>query len=473
MEYLEAALTVVALVVLMLLARRATKQTVRMPEPPANRPDSPVRVRTKVAVPPHLQMSPKAPDQDPETSSPVSQTPAPERTGSFPEMPSSDELHAVLKAVAAGRDAVATVHLAANDSLTFWSATDASPTGIWAYRCRTRGSSSAYTVLCRGDARASMRPRAVRRGEPVPDDVVLDIEQACAVVRSLFRGEALPAGVHPQPLKNGDEHAMWAAFIALQLPLPQRDPAVLFRPYLVAGASGQAIRVGGPPLLPTGTAWPTVDGSPMVFLGQIDFASLAPLDPDGVLPDGGGLAFFAWFPPPTTPYGVDYTDLYLSGHFTVVPIPAGASLSRCAVPPALPEVFRLTGWEADAKRVWGWLAPGCVDHAALGWTQAHRESYAAFWEKWMEGADAPVVLGVPHPVQCDVRLEWEDAPVASTIVANVRNPERWVNLLSFCLQDLEQDGERPLGLSWAYIGIPEDALEKGDYSKVQIVLQNT
>ena len=51
-------------------------------------------------------------------------------------------------------------------------------------------------------------------------------------------------------------------------------------------------RLGGRPDLPTGAAWPTQDGRPLVFVGQVDLGDVAPADVTGLLPTSGLLTFF-------------------------------------------------------------------------------------------------------------------------------------------------------------------------------------
>ncbi|NIB44367.1 DUF1963 domain-containing protein [Pseudomaricurvus alkylphenolicus] len=51
-------------------------------------------------------------------------------------------------------------------------------------------------------------------------------------------------------------------------------------------------RLGGWPDLPDGTAWPTWEGRPMGFIGQINLSELASVQPDIRLPTGGIVLFF-------------------------------------------------------------------------------------------------------------------------------------------------------------------------------------
>lgn len=52
-------------------------------------------------------------------------------------------------------------------------------------------------------------------------------------------------------------------------------------------------KLGGEPDLPAGQEWPaTLEGEPLAFVGQVDFAAAAPHDRDGLLPESGSASFF-------------------------------------------------------------------------------------------------------------------------------------------------------------------------------------
>ena len=64
---------------------------------------------------------------------------------------------------------------------------------------------------------------------------------------------------------------------------PRRPPEI---------ADPTASRLGGLPLVPKEWTWPTLDGEPMLFVGQINCADLAGLPGAGVFPETGLIAFF-------------------------------------------------------------------------------------------------------------------------------------------------------------------------------------
>jgi hypothetical protein len=59
-----------------------------------------------------------------------------------------------------------------------------------------------------------------------------------------------------------------------------------------ADRPSSASRLGGMPLAPSGWQWPTVEGEPLLFVGQIDCAELRGFPGAELLPTSGMLAFF-------------------------------------------------------------------------------------------------------------------------------------------------------------------------------------
>jgi len=87
-----------------------------------------------------------------------------------------------------------------------------------------------------------------------------------------------------------------------------------------------ATRFGGQPDLLPGTAWPTYDGVPMVFVLQLRLADVAPYDVAGELPPDGLLSFFV--------YGNYLSDAYgRAGKVVHVPEDRVAEVQRATLPP--------------------------------------------------------------------------------------------------------------------------------------------
>lgn len=119
-----------------------------------------------------------------------------------------------------------------------------------------------------------------------------------------------------------------------------------------------ATKIGGLPDLPSGTAWPDLDGRRLAFLCQLDLASLASLLPAGALPGGGLLSFFcdgtleAVIPPQDRP-----------GAWRVLwsPPDAGPPRRMEAAQGSVPgRIFRsLAGRDADARSDGPEVYPAC------------------------------------------------------------------------------------------------------------------
>jgi uncharacterized protein DUF1963 len=84
-------------------------------------------------------------------------------------------------------------------------------------------------------------------------------------------------------------HSLFKAYFA-----PEVTAAILplTRPALRLGGEGTAARLGGPPLLPVGTAWPMWEGRALDFLALVDFGELAACARLPELPGEGRAAFY-------------------------------------------------------------------------------------------------------------------------------------------------------------------------------------
>lgn len=101
----------------------------------------------------------------------------------------------------------------------------------------------------------------------------------------------------------------------------------------VARAPG-ATRVGGEPDLPPAASWPEGEEGPLLFVLQVDLASVAPLDLEGRLPPHGLLSVFA--------------DRF-ARDVRVLHTPAGAELVRHPWLPVLRPAFTACGVEARGE----------------------------------------------------------------------------------------------------------------------------
>ncbi|MGI4875690.1 MAG: YwqG family protein [Janthinobacterium lividum] len=110
--------------------------------------------------------------------------------------------------------------------------------------------------------------------------------------------------------------AYWPAF------QDKLQPCIRLRYSLVedAAVAVGASKLGGLPDLPPGTAWPTFDGLPLSFLGQLNLAELPDAEVRNLLPQQGMLSFF---------HSVTNDDYEKSPHAVVLsPVPASELACR-------------------------------------------------------------------------------------------------------------------------------------------------
>ena len=118
-----------------------------------------------------------------------------------------------------------------------------------------------------------------------------------AVHRTKFRS---PLDPDPHANKKIDLPEPFPALVrAHELVGDAKKIGKVLRPgiFLALGAAAEdlpveASRIGGAPALPEDVAWPSHDGQPMTFVAQLDLASFADLDEEGILPHEGFLWLF-------------------------------------------------------------------------------------------------------------------------------------------------------------------------------------
>jgi uncharacterized protein YwqG len=252
-------------------------------------------------------------------------------------------------------------------------------------------------------------------------------------------------------------------------------PAVRLVPDPDAAVVERGSRLGGTPDLDPGTPWPERDGRPLAFVAQVDLATVAPHDVDGVLPRDGLLSFF--YDVVDLPWGFDPAD---RGGSVVLHTPASATTQPRPAPEALRDADAVFGEVAlDARAELSAPPYDVVDTDDLGLTADEQEALADLEADDLEQTTHRL-LGHPVPIQGDMRLECQlvahglycgdasgyDDPRAETLAAGA---EGWRLLL-------QVDSEEAIDMMWGdsgrlYFWIPQDGLAAHDWSTHWLVLQ--
>jgi uncharacterized protein YwqG len=184
-------------------------------------------------------------------------------------------------------------------------------------------------------------------------------------------------------------------------------PAAVLRPIseIDGDDAGEALAgswLGGKPLLPPSTAWPSHDGHSLAFVAQIDLGNL----PAGVAADGlprdGHLAFF--YAAEQATWGFDPND---AGSFAVIHVPSGAEVGERDLPDDLVDDGRFPPTPLAAMPAIA-LPPGeSVLIDALGLTPSQATAYSELLEQLTgDGWAARCLLGGhPDQIQGDIMLE--------------------------------------------------------------------
>ena len=130
-------------------------------------------------------------------------------------------------------------------------------------------------------------------------------------------------------------------------------------------------RLGGRPDLPSGKNWPTWQGSPMAFVGQVNLADIAAHDEEGHLPHSGLLSFFCAINEMGLIQSLGDPSCWTVSHFDGAP----ATLVQLPLPPDLPERLQFRGCEASFSReptLPDVRSPGIL---SLGLSEPERNAY--------------------------------------------------------------------------------------------------
>ena len=260
-----------------------------------------------------------------------------------------------------------------------------------------------------------------------------------------------------------------AALPAIQLHLTPTARA------LPEGAS----RFGGAPDLPSGQSWPSTEGGPLAFVGQIDLASVREFAASRVLPQTGLLSFF--FDAAQEHWGFDPKD---AGHSVVLYSRSGPY--RSAEPPSdLIKEGTFVQCSITYHEGLTLPPPDSTAFTALGLSSDERERYFNLIEALrehgsFEAEERSWLLGHPDQVQGDMQEECalvtgglycgDGPPIADPrhrILAR-RAPE-WRLLL-------QVGSEEAAGMMWGDLGslyywIRHDDLAAGRFEASWTILQ--
>lgn len=242
-------------------------------------------------------------------------------------------------------------------------------------------------------------------------------------------------------------------------------------------------KIGGCPDLPAGTPWPYWKSYPLSFLAQINLAELPPF-PENILPERGLLLFF--FAAAAMYDDKDFYDSVETARVLFVPDPDGAGLKRTAPPEELDDYdppARFSPCSLRYRVEWT-VPPGesCdIEQLGMSWNE-NRDDFDRYWEVFGQRVEERFLhpddmknrlLGCPDPIQGDMQRECQllaDPSTDRNDQAALRRATRWRLLFQV---DSE---EEKTGMMWGDVGrlyfwIEQEALERGDFSRVVCIEQ--
>ncbi len=165
----------------------------------------------------------------------------------------------------------------------------------------------------------------------------------------------------------------------------------------------RASRFGGVPAVPVGFTWPSYDGKPMAFLGQLDLAALPAVEAHG-LPRNGLLAFF--YEVESMRWGFDPGD---RGCAHVVWLDGDVSTFRTRVPPPYPDHIAQVFQACELSFTPTVDLPDTMDLAGepLGELDDDQQERYRELAASLHPGKYHHVLGHPQLVQEDMRVECE------------------------------------------------------------------
>jgi uncharacterized protein YwqG len=273
------------------------------------------------------------------------------------------------------------------------------------------------------------------------------------------------------------QHAEWAATVA--------RPSLRLAPSPVStGDFGS--RLGGSPALPPDFIWPSWDGRPQSFIGQIRLDELGDEAASFGLPATGLLVFF--YDSAQSTWGFDPKD---AGSSLVSYFPAGTSLTITDSPAAVDSGARFQRLGVSARREWTVPAYGSLEleigdrgqaYAAGGRTEIDLDALGRFEERLSGQPTAPRhrMFGYADQIQNEMRTECELVMNGIYLgdASFVDDPRTAVLSANFHLWRLllQVDSDDSIGTMWGDVGriyywIREDALAERDFNRTWLILQ--
>jgi uncharacterized protein YwqG len=168
-------------------------------------------------------------------------------------------------------------------------------------------------------------------------------------------------------------------------------------------ALGQS-RIGGQPDMPRGATWPTWQGEPLAFLGQIELARVAGFPGCGVLPAAGHLLFF--YEAEQRTWGFDPKD---RGSFTVMySDEPNEALLRHEFPRDMQESARFRSCAIEFLEIMTLPPIESIVVDNLRFNSKEMGRYADVLSELENGEEEGMLhqlLGHPRPVQNEMQLE--------------------------------------------------------------------
>lgn len=251
-----------------------------------------------------------------------------------------------------------------------------------------------------------------------------------------------------------------------------RAPAI----HLVTGSTSGMSKLGGLPVADAALAWPSWQGKPMSFLGQIDLAAIPRDEVSSLLPQQGVLYFF--YDQQQGTWGFDPKD---RGSWKVIYRDSASAANRVPPPPGLVKeaVFKerpLTFRRIDVYPDW-------QDEriAALKLTDPQFDAYIDLTSSSYEDQPAHQMLGYPAPIQgndMDLESQLASNGVYMGDATGYHSPQAkalesgrsdWVLLLQL-------DSDDAAGMMWGDVGrlyfwIRKSDLVNRNFDNVWMILQ--